>query len=501
MDIYHNIFDQLAELIVVLDRDFHILGFNREADRIHRSLAERPFETGRRFLDYVPQQRKKIVENILRQVVEEKKTVKTFAEYVTHVGPTVYLDLNYIPVPDTAGETEYIQIVGTDATPEKTFEKKMTALVTEVTDLFEHANALIIETDSRGYITKWNRHCSDLLGYDKDEIFTRKFGLLLGEADREQSMSFIQSVLEGENVHHAEIPLVKKNGEKLIVMFSVTPRRNATKKVTGITFVGQDITELTAYRMSLERKVEARTTELREALRKQEEALEVKSKFVSIASHEFRTPLTSLQHTARLLAQRHHTMTAEELAEKFAYIDYHTTNMLNLLGDVLVYGKSEPGKIRIIAQQLSPVDFFGQLIREVSESTKNSHVIHLTTKDLPPEISSDENLLRNIFVNLLTNAVKFSPASKDVYLEAEANVSQMVVRVRDHGIGMPNAGKQLVFEPFHRGSNVGNIPGTGLGMSIVKKAVDLLGGAITVESELNRGTTITISLPLNDQKI
>ncbi len=499
MDMFEDILDQLEELVIILDPQGRILAFNREADRVQQALGTVPFKRGSDFIEHVPEHRKAAVTRILRQLNEEKRSVKTFAEYPTRSGPTIFLDLCYFPVLNGSGIMQGIRVIGMDVTPEKAFEKKMTDLVSEVTDLVENANALILSTDSRGYITHWNRHCTDALGYEKNDVFTTKLAALVASENRSAFESYFQTGVSGQTLPNTEIALLKKDGRRMIAMFSATPKLNADRRVTGITFVGQDITEVTEYRTSLERTVEARTAELREALRKQEEALEIKSKFVSIASHEFRTPLGSIQHTSRLLAQRRSSMRDEEFTEKLSYIDYHTTNMLHLLDDVLVYGKSERGKIKIVSAPLALQKFTRQVIEEINHSTGNTHAIRLSITGMPEAVPTDEKLMRNILINLLTNAIKFSPAQKEVDLDIQRQENRMVMRVSDRGIGIPPADLNSIFDPFLRGNNVNSIAGTGLGLSIVKKAVDLLDGEISLESHLGQGTTITVKLPLNTE--
>lgn len=496
METLKDILDRIEDLVVVLDPDGVIVSFNREAYRVNGMFSPEPLQQGRKFLDTVPEVRKKLVGRILEQVTQHREPIRTFAEYVTSSGATMLLDLNYIPILRDNKLAE-IQIIGMDVTAEKAFEKKMRGLVGEVTDIIENANALIFSTDSRGYITHWNKHCTEVLGYDKNEILTQKVDLLVPDDDRHEFAGFFSKALNNELVRNTEISLLRKDRQRLTFTVSATPRVNADNRVTGVTLVGQDITELISYRNSLEKTIEARTFELRQALKKREEALEIKSKFVAIASHEFRTPLTSLQHTARLLKERFTNMNPEELLEKFGYIEHHTTNMLHLLNDVLLYGKSEPGKIKIVAASLDLPSFIHKLVEEVGHSTDHSHNVVLTMESVPTQIITDEKLLRNILINLLTNAIKFSPGKNNVYMEVRGldNTLQMVVR--DEGLGIPDTEIDKIFEPFLRGSHTNEIPGTGLGLSIVKKAVELLQGEISITSELGRGTKATVHLPIN----
>jgi len=170
-------------------------------------------------------------------------------------------------------------------------------------------------------------------------------------------------------------------------------------------------------------------------------------------------------------------------------------HMTHLLDDVLMIGKIEGGKIPVRLAYVNILDFFERIRGEVEQSTGKTHSIRLINNLQVPVVSSDEKLLRNIVINSLTNAVKFSPNAKYVDLTLHSDVDKFSFIVRDYGIGIPASDMKQLFEPFHRGSNVNSIQGTGLGLSIIKKAVDLLHGFIDVESEVGKGTELSITLP------
>jgi len=169
------------------------------------------------------------------------------------------------------------------------------------------------------------------------------------------------------------------------------------------------------------------------------------------------------------------------------------SNMKALLDDVLAVGKSESPIITPKVKQVDLIAFLRQVMIEVAEATNHTHVFVTDFHAAATYVSSDEKLLRNIFINLLSNAVKFSPVKKEVRVKVATTSNRVVVTVQDFGIGIAHQELEKVFVPFNRGSNTGNIQGTGLGLSIVKKAVEALGGTISVTSQLNIGTTFTVS--------
>ena len=259
--------------------------------------------------------------------------------------------------------------------------------------------------------------------------------------------------------------------------------------------VMQDVTELTEYRINLEKKVEARTRELNAALKKEKEIVEMRSKFVSIASHEFRTPLSTISLASGFVRKYKHRLTPDAINEKLLGIETQVRHMSGLLDDILTIGKGDAGRIEVNLVTLPVRTLFENMAREVINSMKRSHEVNLQITFPRETFETDEGLIRNIVINLLSNAIKFSDTSNEVILSVGGNKDEMVIGVRDYGIGIPPEDAAKLFEPFYRGSNVSTISGTGLGLSIVKKAVDLLEGEIKVNSNVGRGTEFLVTLP------
>lgn len=245
------------------------------------------------------------------------------------------------------------------------------------------------------------------------------------------------------------------------------------------------------------RKSEEGLQKLNDALHKEKELVEMKSKFVSIASHEFRTPLSVIARAADALGEKRNTLSADKFDEHIARIKQQVLHMTHLLDDLLTIGKADAGKIDPHYTVIVIKEFFGQLVLEVEQSYV-THKIDLQIDCAVKTIRSDEKLLRNIVLNLLTNAIKFSPGQTTVYVTISNTPDLLTVKVEDNGIGILKEDLANIFTAFHRGSNVDKIQGTGLGLSIVKKAVDLLDGEIKVQRKPRRGTVISVMLPLSE---
>lgn len=495
MDVLKDILDNLNDSIIIIDGYGQIVLFNNEAIRIQKSVSEKPLEIGAHFTDLLSEEHRQTISGVIKTVRRQKKAIKNFAENQTSFGSTVFLEFNFVPVLGLKKELRYINIITQDITSRKLLERNSRSATSDFRNLLEHAHAVIFSVDSRGYIVEWNDHCAEITGFAKQEVLSRKFcdTLIHGESNSIFT-GVMEKILKNESIGKVSFPLRKKDGGEATVMLSATPRTNAHGQVIGATFVGQDITELTAYRESLERLVENKTAALQKVLKKEKEAVEMKNRFVSIASHEFRTPLSSIDFATSFIKRNAATIGSRKLNEKVRVIQKHVSYMNHLLEDVLTFSKNEKGRIKLIPTTFSLDEFVSEAVEEVARSTRHSHHICVSTNSLGCLVT-DEKLLRNVLINLLTNAIKFSPGKEEIAVNVLDHDSYITLEVRDEGIGIAEEELDKIFEPFIRGKGAEAIPGTGLGLSIVKKAIELLNGTIQVESEWGRGSVFTVNIP------
>jgi PAS domain S-box-containing protein len=237
-------------------------------------------------------------------------------------------------------------------------------------------------------------------------------------------------------------------------------------------------------------------TELLAAVQREKELSEMKSKFVSTASHEFRTPLATMLSSAELLEHYSDSLGPEERRNLLQTIQGSAKRMSEMIDDVLTLGRAESGVLKL---NLGPTNLHELCNRVVSEfriAQGKQHVITLDDRFDRLEAYMDERLLRHILNNLLSNAVKYSPPGSEVTFSLERREEKAAIEIQDRGIGIPPEDQPRMFESFHRASNVENRPGTGLGLAIVKKAVELHGGEISLNSAVGSGTRFTVVLPL-----
>ncbi|MGB7543209.1 MAG: PAS domain-containing sensor histidine kinase [Burkholderiales bacterium] len=253
---------------------------------------------------------------------------------------------------------------------------------------------------------------------------------------------------------------------------------------------------MTGINIDIDRQKQAEA-ELLAAVQREKELSEMKSKFVSIASHEFRTPLATILSSAELLEHYVDSLSAAEKAGLLQNIQSGAKRMGEIIDDVLTLGRAESGVLKLNPDRLDLRELCRKVVSEFRIAQGKQHVISFQDHFDRNEAEMDERLLRHILNNLLSNAVKYSPPASEITLSLARRGEQALIEVQDRGIGIPEQDRPRLFESFHRASNVDNRPGTGLGLAITKKSVELHGGEIGFSSEVGAGTRFIVTLPLH----
>jgi PAS domain S-box-containing protein len=410
--------------------------------------------------------------------------------------------------------------------------KYMTSHIAHLTSLFENATEGIILTNGSGNIILVNPAAQRMFEYTGEEIIGKPIEILIPDKvkphHRELREGFYHKPSNRVMGHGRDLYGRKKDGTNLPVEVSLSHYRQEDElfviafivDITHRKEIEQNMihqqkeleritTEIRTLNTELEAKVEERTLILREALQRLEESQEelsealekekqlneIKSRFVSMASHEFRTPLSTVLSSASLLGKY---TTTEEQDKRTRHIDKikASVNQLNdILEDFLSLGKLDEGKVESHSAVFNLKEFIHEVIDEIKGLLKKNQHIHVLYAG-DTEISSDKKLLKNIIVNLITNAIKFSGDEGKIDVSVDVNEDRAMIRVSDNGIGIPKEDLEHLFSSFFRGTNAVNIQGTGLGLHIVKRFLDLLQGNVDIKSILDEGTTITITIPV-----
>jgi len=351
-------------------------------------------------------------------------------------------------------------------------------------DLFENASDLIQCLTIDGYFLYVNRAWLTTLDYSEIEVQNLKIFNIIHPDFLNNYIEILQRVHSGEQFPEIETAFMTKNGEQVWVAGSINCKFTDNKPV-AIRGIFRNITE---------RKLAE--AEIRYALEKEKQLVELRARFITTASHEFRTPLTTILMSAKLLEQFGDRASEDKKRLYLERIQIATKRMTQLLDDVLLIGKAEAGKLEFNPAPLLLEKFCHDVVEEMQMSASSKHSIIFTNQAQQITANVDEKLLRYILNNLLSNAIKYSPKGGNIDFHLSVEAGKAIFQVHDRGIGIPPKDTEQLFHSFHRGSNVENISGTGLGMSIVKQCVDLHAGEISVTSEVGIGTTFVVILPI-----
>ncbi|THH40303.1 PAS domain-containing sensor histidine kinase [Neolewinella litorea] len=380
--------------------------------------------------------------------------------------------------------------------------------------LFEMATDGIITMNDRGIMENVNRAACELFGYTAEELRGQKVNMLMSSHDRTHHDEYLERYQRTRVPHiigiGREVTGRCKDGREF-------PLRLAVSEVTlaeGTVYTGilHDLSEfhLAKKRVddlnrSLESKViertaalRAREAELQRALGKERELNELKSRFLTLASHEFKTPLSTVLSSAELIELYTDTGQQPKRQGHLNRIKEAVGQLTEILNDFLSLSQLEQGVIRPEVRKVHLDSVLSTAIEASEGQLKPGQVIEVTGLDGDTLITTDPKLLRRILINLLSNAAKYSPPDSPLYVRASLLEGELLLEVEDHGIGIPLEDQVHLFDRFFRARNVENIKGTGLGLNIVAQYVELLGGSLNYTSREGEGTTFSIRLPNTD---
>ena len=400
-----------------------------------------------------------------------------------------------------------------------------------MTSLFENATEGIILTDSKGLIVLANPAAERMFGYSARELEKLPVEALIPSNFRTGHRSLREGFHKKPSNRSMgagrDLFALKKNGEEFPVEISLSYYRkddqlfviafivditlrkeveqNLVKKQNELEKVTFEIRKLNT---ELEKKVDERThilkealekleqsqTELHEALDKEKQLNEIKSRFVSMASHEFRTPLSAVLSSAALISKYTKEDDQEKRDKHINRIRDSVKHLNDILEDFLSLGKLDEGRITVDPGEFNLKEMINETLADVKVVLKPGQKFDFNYEG-QEKINADKKLLRNILINLVSNAAKFSEEDSPITISAKSDKENNIITVADKGIGISTKDQEHLFTMFYRGSNVTNIQGTGLGLHIVKRYLDLINGTADLRSALGKGTSITITFP------
>lgn len=399
-------------------------------------------------------------------------------------------------------------------------------------EIFQSMTEGIIVVDKEGKVLVANPIAEQMFGYEKNAMSGMQLENLLPERYRSKHFSFRDQFNNRPAPRRMgmgrDLAALKKNGTEFPVEISLSYSQ-ANGSFIAIAFITdislrkhaeealkQGEEQLMVYATELEKKVEARTKDLndsisslekevierkkaeeeaRKALEKERELNELKSKFVSIASHEFRTPLSTILSSVSLVEQYNLKGETEKITKHTQRVRSSVNHLTGILNDFLSLGKLEEGKVDLKLEAIGLAVLFDDVKEEIKVLLKADQHIDIAIENGATTVESDSRILRNILFNLLSNASKYSEQGKAIRLNATLKGQNVEISIADEGIGIPQEDQKHMFERFFRASNAGNVPGTGLGLNIVKRYAELLNGSIRFSTEHKKGTTFFVTIP------
>jgi PAS domain S-box-containing protein len=402
-------------------------------------------------------------------------------------GVSIDIVFSAAPWRDPAGQIGGIVAVITDVTTQKIQTEQLRLLQSVVIN----TNDAVVITEAEPIdaggprILYVNAAFTAITGYQPQEVLGQTPRILQGAKTDRAELDKVRIALSKWESITVEVINYRKDGLEFWNEFSLVPVANDRGFYTHWIAVQRDTTR----RKQLD--------EIRLALEREQELSILKTRFFSMASHEFRTPLSTVLAAAQLLEN---SQVAWENTEKrlrnLHRIQDSVRNMVQLLDDILTINRAETGKLTFNPQPLNLELYCCHFVEEMQLNAGTQHPISFSIRGKSIATCLDEKLLRSILANLLSNAIKYSPNGGKVDFLLEFRSTTIAISVKDYGIGIPQLDLDRLFEPFHRGKNVRTIPGTGLGLVVVKKCVDLHQGKIEIMSTVSIGTTCLVTIPL-----
>ncbi len=475
---YASLQENVSDAVLTTDLDFRIQSWNRAAETIYGWHAEEVIGRCARDVlrtqyptDITPQEAKRMLQeqgSIAGEILQHRKD-----------GTPIYVFISVTLLKDPQGMPYGLVSINRDITEQKLATEALHAQHDLLQQVIDVVPAFIVVTDAGGTIQLANQYTAQQVNLTPMQLVGMHAIEIGHYAQDEPNLQrlWYQAMVTGEPLQQ-EQPISGR-----LYQVAMIPLKNQQGQHDRLLLVANDITN----------HKEAEAT-LREALQKEKELGELKSRFLSIASHEFRTPLTTILGQTELLRRLHPRLTSEQMVQRLDKIQGQVNHITLIMDDVLLLSQSQRGIFAPIAINLDAL--CQTIIDDLRSNPEHASRLDYRCVGPTPHLLLDQRLLRQVITNLITNALKYSPPEKQVHIVLERRGTKLVLAVCDEGIGIPAADISYLFRPFYRAGNVGKISGTGLGLAIAKEAVERHGGTIAVQSEQSVGTMFTVSLPV-----
>ncbi|MDX2074961.1 MAG: ATP-binding protein [bacterium] len=486
--------DALSAHIAILNRQGVIIGVNvawrRFGDENH--LVDPNYCVGMNYLDICDKATGRnnreagMVAAGIREVMNRQRD-EFKMEYPCHSTTRKQWFVLHVTRFSWEGQDRFI-VAHQDVTELKVAQVELSESQKRIQAILDNVMNGIITLDSRGFIETANIAACAIFEYTVDQFTSQSLDHLMATMPKDKT---IRQFLEDWVTRVDNETVGKRSDGRTFPMYFAVSKVALGNKTVYIAII-QDITE----RKRLEAEVFEKE-KLSIALQKERELRELKNRFITMMSHELRTPLASIMLSNDLLKLYGDQAPPEEKMLYIENIRQQVELLTDLIKDVATISRTDVHNTTMMPELINIVDYCKKLVGEFSLTHKQTHRLRFVSNHDQLNVMVDIKLMRQVFSNLISNALKYSPKGGDVVVTVGDEGRFIEIRVKDSGIGIPKADQPHLFEPFHRGSNVGTTPGTGLGLAIAKQAIILHNGTIEVESHEGKGTTILVRLPVH----
>lgn len=395
---------------------------------------------------------------------------------------------NFIPIKDQDGSVQKLMGITQDVTERRQAEKALRESEAKYRDLVETSQGLIWSADLEARFTYLNPAWQETLGYQLDEMLGHSSVEFMPPSEIENNTKVLISLLDGNVIRGYEISFNAKSGALVYLVVNAKPQYDIDGNIIGTQGTAYDITQRkNSETLALDHE------RLRTQFQKEQEQINVIQRIISTLSHDMRTPLTVISLARDMLEKYYDKLSVEKRQEKLDTIDHQLQFALQLLNDTVQVARGthifKPSMVNLATLCEISID------EKSMEETDHHNLVFINTGQIET-VLIDETLVSRILLNLLSNAVKYSPDGGEIRLELDYYEAGILLRVTDYGIGISEEDLPNIFDLLYRANNVQNILGTGLGLNIVKDCVERHNGVITVESELGKGSTFTVKIPI-----
>ncbi len=420
--------------------------------------------------------------NQLNTIIEEVRlTGKTFRQNEQEISKaylgemqTSYVDFVYEPIRDDDGNITSVMILATDVT-DKVRAKKTTEAnainSARLAAIVESSDDAIISKTLESVITSWNAAAERMFGYTAEEMIGETIYKLIPPDRHEEEPEILARLKSGERVQHFETRRLMHDGNLIDVSLTISPVKDDKGNIIGLSKIARDITE-----------------------RKQDE--QRKNDFIGMASHELKTPLTSLKAMLQILEAKFEDSDDDFTAGALAKSSQQVNRMVNIINGFLNISRFESGKMVIEKRRLNLVDLINDVMNETQFSFTTHHIHYIPCE--PLMIEADYDKISSVIINLISNAVKYSPQGSAINLSCKQTLGKVIVSVQDQGMGIKAEDQEKLFQRYYRieGEHTRNISGFGIGLYLCMEIIRRHDGKIWVESEPNKGSTFYFELPI-----